>query len=91
MNWYLGNGTAGTHNRIHAKGRHVCATRGKRGAGFIEVHHLRPVSRLERKTIIDPRKDMTVVCSNCHRMIHRRKDNVLSPKSLKLILHLQGA
>jgi HNH endonuclease len=56
---------------------------GERGAGFIEVHHLRPVSNLKKKRKIDPKKDMTVLCSNCHRMIHRRKDNVLSVEDLK--------
>src|SRR5215471_5970457 len=56
---------------------------GERGAGFIEVHHLRPVSDLKKKTAIDPKKDMTVLCSNCHRMVHRRKDDVLSIEDLK--------
>ena len=56
---------------------------GRRGAGFIEVHHLQPVSSLKKKTKVDPKKDMTVLCSNCHRMIHRRKDNVLSVEELK--------
>ncbi len=55
---------------------------GERGAGFVEVHHLRPVSELKKQTQIDPEKDMTVLCSNCHRMIHRRKNNVLSVEHL---------
>ena len=40
--------------------------------------HLHPVSTLGQKTKVDPRTDMTVVCSNSHRMIHRRRDEVLS-------------
>ena len=59
---------------------------GERGVGFIEVHHLRPVSSLKKKTEIDPKKEMTVICSNCHRMIHRRKDSVLSLRELKQLM-----
>jgi 5-methylcytosine-specific restriction protein A len=47
---------------------------GKHGTGYIEVHHLLPVSSLKMKTKVDPKTDMAVVCSNCHRMIHRKKD-----------------
>ena len=56
---------------------------GERGKDYIEVHHLRPVSTLGKETKIDPKTDMTVLCSNCHRMIHRRKDNVLTPEELR--------
>jgi hypothetical protein len=28
MHWFLGNGTAGFHDHIHAKRRHVCVTHG---------------------------------------------------------------
>jgi 5-methylcytosine-specific restriction protein A len=43
---------------------------GERGGGFIECHHIRPVSLLigETRTSLD---DLALVCSNCHRMIHR--------------------
>ncbi|MBI5696009.1 MAG: HNH endonuclease [Nitrospirae bacterium] len=58
---------------------------GKRGVGFIEVHHLIPVSKLGEETKIDPKVDMTVLCSNCHRMAHRDKDKVLTVDELKQI------
>jgi len=60
---------------------------GDRGAGFIEVHHLRPIATLKRATKIDPRKDMSVVCANCHRMIHRKRDHVLSLGELRKLLN----
>ena len=56
---------------------------GERGTGFIEVHHLRPVSEQKKQTQIDPKNDMTVLCSNCHRMVHRQKDNVLSVEQVR--------
>jgi 5-methylcytosine-specific restriction protein A len=59
---------------------------GERGAGYIEVHHLRPVSSLENETKIDPKTEMTVVCSNCHRMIHRKKDEVLTMEQIKELI-----
>lgn len=45
---------------------------GALGAGFIEAHHLTPLSELKgEKILLDPKRDFTVLCSNCHRMIHR--------------------
>lgn len=42
------------------------------GKGFIEAHHLTPVNTLKGKKIgLDPKRDFTVLCSNCHRMIHK--------------------
>ncbi len=59
---------------------------GDRGKDYIEVHHLILVSTLKEEKKVDPKKDMTVLCSNCHRMIHRRKDNVLTPEELKSLM-----
>jgi predicted HNH restriction endonuclease len=40
------------------------------GQGFIEVHHVIPLSQSAgpRRTDLD---DLLLVCSDCHRMIHR--------------------
>ena len=43
---------------------------GKRGDGYIEAHHTRPISTLSKTTTMKV-KDLEPVCSNCHRMIHR--------------------
>jgi 5-methylcytosine-specific restriction protein A len=45
---------------------------GARGEGFIECHHTKPLSGLKdgEKTKLT---DLAVVCSNCHRMIHRKR------------------
>jgi 5-methylcytosine-specific restriction enzyme A len=49
---------------------------GEVGKGFIEAHHLRPISSLEEGTAVsyDVAADFAVLCSNCHRMIHRTAD-----------------
>lgn len=45
---------------------------GEIGKEYIEAHHNVPISKLEKAKIkLDPLKDFTVLCSNCHRMIHR--------------------
>jgi 5-methylcytosine-specific restriction protein A len=51
------------------------------GGGFIEVHHVTPLSELGgvTKTRL---KDLAVVCSNCHRMLHRAKP-WLQPQELQ--------
>lgn len=44
------------------------------GKGYIEAHHLRPVASLKgTKVPMDPLLDFVVLCSNCHRMVHRSK------------------
>lgn len=43
------------------------------GKGFIEVHHIEPVSGIVQGTIVDPTRDLVPLCANCHAMIHRRK------------------
>ena len=45
---------------------------GELGEGFIEAHHLFPISELTEETVtkID---DLALVCSNCHCMLHRRR------------------
>lgn len=45
---------------------------GSIGREFIEAHHLTPLSELKgQKLTLDAKNDFTVLCSNCHRMIHR--------------------
>lgn len=62
---------------IHGYGCKACDTvladlYGDAAAGFIEVHHLSPVSTLGPDYVIDPRTDLAPLCPNCHSMTHRR-------------------
>jgi len=58
-------------------------TYGELGVGFIEAHHTVPVSQLsgQRKTKIG---EIALVCSNCHRMLHRRRPWLSIQKLKKL-------
>ena len=49
---------------------------GELGSGYIEAHHLRPLSTLEEGVIskYSVATDFAVLCANCHRMIHRLPD-----------------
>lgn len=45
---------------------------GEIGRQFIEAHHLQPVSTVKGQVLRrNPVTDFAVLCSNCHRMIHR--------------------
>ena len=60
---------------------------GELGKEFIEAHHLRPISQLKGERIqLDVRTDFTVLCSNCHSMIHRL-DNPCDLDLLKSIIN----
>jgi 5-methylcytosine-specific restriction enzyme A len=59
---------------------------GERGKDFIEVHHVIPLNSLDEEVVIDPEKDLVPVCANCHRMIHRRRDDVLSVEDLRVLI-----
>lgn len=45
-------------------------TYGDRGSNYIEAHHKTPISQLEEATEVTV-VDLAMVCSNCHRMLHR--------------------
>jgi 5-methylcytosine-specific restriction endonuclease McrA len=45
---------------------------GERGYGFIECHHNKPVSEMNGSGEVNL-DDLSLLCSNCHRMIHRAK------------------
>jgi hypothetical protein len=61
---------------------------GPRGHDFIEVHHIKPLNTLnpDARQRTDPQTDMVVVCSNCHRMIHRRRDTILSIEEVSALI-----
>ncbi|MGY2264541.1 HNH endonuclease [Pseudomonas sp. SDT2931_S440] len=46
---------------------------GRIGADFIEAHHIKPISTLHEDGENTQVEDLAMVCSNCHRMLHRRR------------------
>ncbi len=53
--------------------------------GFIEIHHVTPVSRIGGGYIIDPARDLVPLCSNCHSVVHRQ-DPPLTIDDLQRVL-----
>lgn len=60
---------------------------GTYGEGFIEIHHLKPVFSYGdegiEKTLDEALSNLVPLCSNCHRMIHRKRDRMLTIEELK--------
>ncbi len=61
---------------------------GQVGIGFIEAHHIIPISKLKKETVTKV-EDIALVCSNCHRMLHRRKAEKNSIKKLRKLIEQQ--
>ncbi|MFC1485720.1 MrcB family domain-containing protein [Candidatus Latescibacterota bacterium] len=63
--------------QVHGYTCQICGfnfseTYGELGRNYIEAHHLTPLHDLPPdKTIrLSPKEDFTVLCANCHRMVH---------------------
>lgn len=59
---------------------------GELGKGYIEVHHIKPLATLEQEVVINPETDLICVCANCHRMLHRFKNYIVTVEELKYIV-----
>lgn len=59
---------------------------GKHGEKFCEVHHLTPLHKADRN-IETKLFDLAVVCSNCHRIIHRMTPMPTISELKKLVFH----
>jgi predicted HNH restriction endonuclease len=63
------------------------------GDGYIEIHHTCPIHEHdtvgEKKSFEEVIKKVAPLCSNCHRMVHRNRDRLLSIDELKSILKQQ--
>ena len=59
---------------------------GELGRGFIEIHHIKPIFDYDdtdvEKTIKDALENVVPLCSNCHRMIHKRRNTTISVDEL---------
>lgn len=61
------------------------------GKDYIEIHHVEPVHLLDTKgvkTLLSKAlKKVVPLCSNCHRIIHRKKGKMLSIDDLKTVIN----
>ena len=63
---------------------------GMHGINYAEVHHLKPISEYKEAcpTYLG---DLCILCSNCHRMIHRKLPWLSIKKKKKIILNKDAA
>ena len=59
---------------------------GEHGAGFIHVHHVKPIAESGGQIEVDPEEDLIVLCPNCHAMVHRRREHTLTLDELRTLL-----
>lgn len=62
---------------VHGRSCAVCQFNfddnyGDLARGYVEVHHLIPVSSMGAPRPVDPITELVPLCANCHRMVHRR-------------------
>lgn len=58
---------------------------GALGAGFIHVHHLKPLAAAKKSRKVDPKADLRPVCPNCHEMLHKQSPP-LTIEALKSVI-----
>ena len=46
------------------------------GKGFIHVHHLKSLAKLDDQYEVDPINDLRPVCPNCHAMLHKETPSI---------------
>lgn len=56
---------------------------GAHGKGFIEIHHLKSLSSFGAEHYVDPKEDIAVLCSNCHSIVHYRRNEPLTMEQLR--------
>ncbi len=58
---------------------------GELGSGYIEIHHLRPLSKAKksRPTSIE---EVALVCANCHRVLHRHGAKPIPLEQLRRVV-----
>ena len=66
-------------------GLEMSARYGSIAVGYVEIHHVTPVSELGAGYVIDPKRDLVPLCPNCHAVVHRQRPP-LSVEELQLLL-----
>ncbi len=81
--------------RIHGTKCMICgfdfeAFYGEAGRSVIEVHHVKPLSEVGEEVVINPETDLVCLCSNCHRIVHKKKNGIYSLEEVKEMIKQNG-
>ncbi|MTI16200.1 restriction endonuclease [Rhodobacteraceae bacterium RKSG542] len=63
---------------------------GKYAEGYIQVHHINPLSHLDGPVDVDPKTDLVPLCANCHAVVHYKPQQVLSVTDIKALIAVHG-
>lgn len=63
---------------------------GEVAAGYIHVHHLRPLASVGEEYVLDPVADLVPVCPNCHAVMHMRADAPYTVEEIGEFIRDQG-
>lgn len=58
------------------------------GKDYIEVHHIKPLYVDGEEIDVNPETDLICLCANCHRMIHRKRNEIISVEQLKNMISI---
>lgn len=80
---------------IHGTKCHTCKFDfrkfyGDYAKGYIQIHHIVPLSELDDPKNVDPEKDLIPLCANCHAIIHRKKTKTLTITELQEMIANQN-
>jgi len=59
---------------------------GEMGKGYIEIHHLRPLSQVKGRRVSVSVEGVALVCPDCHRMLHRKGVQPLPLEELRKVV-----
>lgn len=59
---------------------------GEYAEGYIHVHHLELLAGFTDRRAVNPETDLTVLCANCHCVVHRRRNRLLSIQELRSMI-----
>jgi 5-methylcytosine-specific restriction enzyme A len=55
---------------------------------FIEIHHNESITK-QANMLVNPKTDLSPLCSNCHRMVHKKRREVMLVEQLRQIIERQ--
>lgn len=67
-------------------GKNQEAFYGIAGRNYIEVHHVVPLSDIAEDVLVNPATDLVCLCSNCHRIVHRKGNGIYSIDEVKKMI-----
>lgn len=66
-------------------GLEFCKMYGEVAEGYIQVHHIKSLSEINKEYKVDPIKDLIPICPNCHAVVHLKRPHLGVEEVKKLL------